>query len=259
MEDRNFDDLFDRFSKNIYQSLKGQIRLGVLRNDLKDAVPELWQDQPLKVLDAGGGLGLFTAEFAKLGHRVSYCDISQKMLESARETTRQQGLLEQVSFYHESVQDHIRRINNYQVIMLHAVLEWVACPQQVLAMLISSMQPGTVLSLLFYNEQSIVFKNLLRANYYRATRDNHQGFKGSLTPAHPLKPDDVKRWAAGDNEQRVAVRLLLESGVRVFYDYAEKTRQAQRSAQQVIEPEIAFSRKEPYRALGRYYHLVLKK
>ena len=83
VQDRNFDDLFDRFAANIYKSLKGKIRLAVIRQDLEDFVPELEAGESLRILDAGGGLGVLTAELASRGHRLVYCDISLKMLQAA--------------------------------------------------------------------------------------------------------------------------------------------------------------------------------
>ncbi|MCG8672016.1 MAG: methyltransferase domain-containing protein [Pseudomonadales bacterium] len=261
-EDRNFDDLHERFSKNIYQSLKGQIRLAVLRHDLQEVLPALWESDSLSVLDAGGGLGMFTTEFARLGHRVNYCDISKKMLDSAAELARAEQLAT-IQFHHESVQSHIERDCQYNVILLHAVLEWLADPRQVLEQVLSAMQAGSHLSLLFYNQQSIVFRNLIRGNFFKASASDQQGDKGSLTPSNPLKPDDVKSWISSHNDQnddgQPAYEICCESGVRVFYDYSERERIALRTSDQVIETEIAFSRQEPYRALGRYYHLIIKK
>ena len=53
MPDRNFDDLQDRFNKNIYQSDKGKIRLAMLESDVHELVPFLGQDHKFTMLDAG--------------------------------------------------------------------------------------------------------------------------------------------------------------------------------------------------------------
>ena len=47
-KDRNFDDLIGKFKRNIYATLKGQIRLAVLKRDLQflhDAEPFLYSMQ----------------------------------------------------------------------------------------------------------------------------------------------------------------------------------------------------------------------
>lgn len=254
LEDRNFDDLADRFARNIQNSLKGRIRFAVVERDLREAVPQLWNGRPLRVLDAGGGLGGFALHLAALGHQLVYCDISGKMLALAREQAQQSGLINAVQFCHEPVQTLIAKDRHFDVILFHAVLEWLASPRKVLLQILQAMQPGARLSLLFYNERSIVFRNLLRGNFFRATAESQRGEQGSLTPIHPLNPDDVKDWVMGHD-----TRMLCESGVRTFFDYGEKPRLAQRTPEQIIDTELRFSRQAPYRDLARYYHLVIEK
>ncbi len=56
MQDRNFDDLADKFSQNIYGTTKGKIRQAILWDELEKILPGL-SPHPLSVLDAGGGVG----------------------------------------------------------------------------------------------------------------------------------------------------------------------------------------------------------
>ena len=56
-QDRNFDDLAERFQRKIYGGLKGEIRLAVLWRDLESEVPALKEGRPLRILDVGAGLG----------------------------------------------------------------------------------------------------------------------------------------------------------------------------------------------------------
>ena len=56
MRDRNFDDIAEKFSRNIYGTTKGQLRQTILWQDLDKLLAE-FGDRPLRVLDAGGGEG----------------------------------------------------------------------------------------------------------------------------------------------------------------------------------------------------------
>ena len=57
MQDRNFDDLADKFSQNIYGTRKGLVRQAILWDELDALLPTL-PDGPLNILDAGGvGIG----------------------------------------------------------------------------------------------------------------------------------------------------------------------------------------------------------
>jgi ubiquinone/menaquinone biosynthesis C-methylase UbiE len=60
---------------------------------LKTYLPE---DRNAKILDAGGGTGRMTLPLAKLGYRVTLCDLSPGMLAVAREKLQTEGLLDRV-------------------------------------------------------------------------------------------------------------------------------------------------------------------
>ena len=54
MQDRNFDDIAEKFSRNIYGTTKGQ--RAILWQDLEPLLAQTGPG-PLRVLDAGGGEG----------------------------------------------------------------------------------------------------------------------------------------------------------------------------------------------------------
>ena len=59
-QDRNFDDLAERFQRKVYGGLKGDIRLAVLWRDLEQYLPQIHGAEPLTVLDVGACL-LYTS------------------------------------------------------------------------------------------------------------------------------------------------------------------------------------------------------
>ena len=68
MQDRNFDDIAEKFSRNIYGTTKGQLRQAILWQDLDRVLAEMGP-QKLRVLDAGGGEGQTAIKMAERGHR----------------------------------------------------------------------------------------------------------------------------------------------------------------------------------------------
>ena len=86
MSDRNFDDLVEHFSRKIYQSEKGEIRLELVKYEMLRQLPQLLNGkellrgkqlksgEELRVLDVGGGLGQVSLWLAAMGHQVLYCD-----------------------------------------------------------------------------------------------------------------------------------------------------------------------------------------
>lgn len=66
MQDRNFDDIAEKFSRNIYGTTKGQLRQAILWQDLDRVLAEMGP-QKLRVLDAGGGEGQTAIKMAERG------------------------------------------------------------------------------------------------------------------------------------------------------------------------------------------------
>ncbi len=71
MQDRNFDDIAEKFSRNIYGTTKGQLRQAILWQDLDRVLAEIGS-QKLRVLDAGGGEGQTAIKMAGRGHQVIF-------------------------------------------------------------------------------------------------------------------------------------------------------------------------------------------
>lgn len=251
--DRNFDDLAQRFQRNVYASLKGSIRLGVLQRDFEEFLP--LANDALSILDAGGGQGQMSAYFAQQGHEVLLCDISGEMLAMAERNLAEAGLLERVMIRQQSIQELIggeQRL--FDLVVCHAVLEWVAEPEALLATLAAALKPGGILSLTYYNLNGLVYKNLLRNNFKKIRRKNWQGYRGSLTPSNPLRPEVVNRWLG-----ELQLETLCESGIRVFHDYILEPEERNRDPAGVLEMELKHSRVMPFTHLGRYIHVLCQK
>ena len=263
---RNFDDLAHRFKRNVYDRLKGDIRLAVLRRDLGESVPglqglggsrdEAAAEPALTILDAGGGQGQVAMDLARLGHRVDLCDISANMLALARERAAAEGIENRVRLIHDSIQNRCNQCgrDSFDVVVCHAVLEWVAEPQDLLELLQRVLKPGGYLSLTFYNVNGIILKNLLRTNFAKILADDYGGYRGSLTPTWPRDPDEVMGWLAGR-----PLTLLRHSGIRCFHDYILDPEGRAKAPEDQLALELRLSTVEPFRSLGRYIHLLYRK
>lgn len=117
MEDRNFDDLAERFSKRIYNTEKGRLRLEILKEDLAS----LAAGHPLNIWDAGCGLGQISLWLAQNGHQLSLCDISEKLLNHARADYAAANI--NADFYHQSAQRLADQLPDFDLVINHAVLE----------------------------------------------------------------------------------------------------------------------------------------
>lgn len=254
--DRNFDDLVERFGQKIYQGAKGQIRLAILQEDLLAQMPELTTGRPLRILDAGAGTGHMAMWLAGMGHEVVLCDLSSAMLAQAQSNFREQGLSrERVHFIHSPIQELQGQLQGpFDLILFHAVLEWLERPHATLLQLIPWLMPQGRLSLMFYNIHSMVYRNLLRGNFRKVESGSFAGETGGLTPQNPLEPAEVRQWC-----ERAGLQLECSSGIRVIHDYMSRELQQTRSMEDLIRLESRYGRIEPYRSLGRYMHYLLSK
>lgn len=266
-EDRNFDDLAERFKKNVYGGLKGDIRLAVLGRDFAEHLSiapfnqqkKTQQEKalkPLRILDAGGGQAQFSLALAEAGHQLVVCDISAEMLALGKAQAESVGLGDRVDFVQcplQSLNEHLAD-TQFDLVLCHAVMEWMVAPETLLPCLNSYLKPGGYLSLTYYNLHSLIYKNLLRTNFGKIIKKDFRGSKGSLTPISPIDPDQVENWLAD-----LPFELICRSGIRVFHDYIFDETKRNRAPQELLAMELEFSRREPYSSLGRYQHLLLRK
>ena len=274
--DRSFDNVADHFEKKVYGGLKGEIRLAVLRRDIFEYVDAQTKTlgRPLRILDVGAGLAQIAIELATQGHNVVVNDISANMLAKAQASFEQ--LIADASDCEVNVFGEIKWIvcpyqeltlklvadqpysslEKFDLILCHALLEWLAEPVEIMDFFDSQLTPTGALSLCFYNPASFEYRNLIMGNFnlldsllsedgYRA--DN----KKSLTPNYPVAKLEVERWLSNHH-----YNIALESGLRVFHDYAPLKRGGHNLPKEVIRMELRYSRQEPFKRLGRYLHIL---
>lgn len=254
MQDRNFDDIAEKFARNIYGTTKGQLRQTILWQDL-DVLLTALGPQPLRVLDAGGGEGQTAIKMAQLGHHVTLCDLSGEMVSRAKQAADEKGVSGNMHFVQCAVQDVTHHLETpVDLILFHAVLEWVAEPQPVLQKLWSVLKPGGALSLMFYNANGLLMHNMVAGNFGYVQVGMPKRKKRTLSPDYPRDPLQVYSWL-----EDIGWRIVGKTGVRVFHDYLREKHQQRDCFAQLVELETRYCRQEPYISLGRYIHVTALK
>lgn len=247
MNDRHFDELASRFAQKIYGGAKGAIRLAVLQADLAEVLPET----PLRVLDVGAGLGHMSLWLAERGHQVTLAEPAAPMLDGARARFAEAG--RQATFIQAPWQDLPGQLAEpFDLVICHAVLEWLAEPVTILAPLHQLTRPGGWLSLAFYNRDALVYRNLLKGHLRKLRSDSLAGEKQSLTPQKPLDPRTLRA------QLEPIWHVEKESGVRVFHDYMPREFQAKAELADLLEMELAHRRHPAFAGLGRYLHWICR-
>ena len=256
--DRSFDAITDHFEKKVYGGLKGDIRLAVLRRDIFDycAQMSLTLGRPLRILDVGAGLAQIAIELATQGHTLVINDISANMLEKAKVSALQSGenlaITWHVCPYQELEEKLADKTEKFDLIMCHALLEWLAEPAAVMDFFDEQLTDNGALSLCFYNPASFDYRNLIMGNFNLLDNTDYKADnKKSLTPNHPVAKEEVEAWLKAHEYQ-----TLVASGLRVFHDYSPLKRGGHNDPEAVIRMELRYSQLEPYKWLGRYLHLL---
>lgn len=257
LEDRNFDDIAHKFAKNIYGSEKGDIRQTIVWQDIEQILALLEPSSPaLHILDAGGGLGQISQRIALRGHQVALCDLSSKMLKLAEQDIAKNGLLEQYRLIHSPVQDIQHHLNEpVDLVLFHAVMEWLVDPRVALETLLEQVKPGGVASIMFYNHHGLVLKNVICGNIPHVLEGMPHRKRFKLQPQKGLKPEEVYQWI-----EQSGFTIQGKSGIRSFSDYIGNMEyMGDYTPEQVLELEQQLCRQEPYLSLGRYIHVWAQK
>jgi S-adenosylmethionine-dependent methyltransferase len=251
--DTNFDGIATAFEDEIYGSSKGFIRLHVLWEDLLTAIPEL-RHGGLSVLDVGGGSGHLALRLARLGNSVVLSDASREMLDRAESAIPAAGFRDAITIVHAGIQDLGAVLTDtFDVVLCHAVLEWLAQPQAAVAELAQFLKSDGWLSLMFYNRNAALLKRVLRGEFAAALREHQDGPspRGWGDGAVPLAEDDVHAWLA---ECRLAVRS--RAGVRIFHDHLSEAQRTADQLDELLAVELELRGQEPFASLAQHIHLV---
>lgn len=250
-QDRNFDSLIERFEQKVYDTAKGDWRLTLLKEDLNF----LWQQSPaLHIWDAGCGFAQISLWFATQGHHVCLCDVSQKMLARAKQLFQAAEL--PAEFIHAAAQTVAPTLPQFDIVLLHAVLEWLAQPLPTLATLAHQVKPGGYLSLMFYNRNAMIYSNVLKGGWrlQPILANSYLGKGKRLTPPNPQYPHIVLTEL-----EKLGFRIHTHTGIRVFHDYLTSAVQAETDTEELFALEYRYCRQPTYRDMGRYVHVLAQK
>ncbi len=257
IEDRNFDDIAHKFAKNIYGSNKGDIRQVIVWEDLEQILESVKdKDFPLSIFDAGGGVAQLSRRMAALGHQITLCDLSREMLSLAEQEIENDGLIDHYRLIHQPVQNAADFLHKKQdIILFHAVMEWLANPEAVLKQLTEQLADDGIISVMFYNHHGLVYKNVLCGNIPHVLDGMPHRKRFKLQPAKGLKPEQVYRWL-----EESGLAIVGKSGIRCFSDYLRPgDNMGDYTAQDLMDMERQVCRQEPYISMGRYIHVWAQK
>jgi S-adenosylmethionine-dependent methyltransferase len=246
--DQSFDSIANKFEANIYGTTKGQLRHELLVYYLVDVLA--LHDKSLTVYDAGGGTGVMSKSLVEMGHKLIMSDISSDALTLAREKFSSDDKIEFIHGDILSVADD----KSYDLVVCHAVLEWLKSPLDMIVSLVELLKPGAHLSLSFFNKDAQRFGNLLYGNFDFVKADMQHKNRVRLSPNNALDPRQVLTRLGN-----LPVTVIHQAGIRCFHDYLRDPNMQSTHYQQLKQMELLYGKQEPYLWLGKYFHIMVQK
>lgn len=244
--DHSFDGLAGKFSKNIYGTTKGRLRHALLVHAVEKWLPV----KGTPVLELGCGTGEMALTLSEIGHPVTLTDASSEVLAQARMLLSDYPDARFIQCPLQQVPD----VSDFDFIVCHAVLEWLAAPLEALTHIYENMREGAVMSLSFFNRDAALFNNAVYGNFDYIARDMKVKKQVRLNPKQPLSPAQVMAHC-----ENAGFSIEAKTGIRCFHDYLRDREMQQTRFDEILELEKQYGNKEPYCRLGRYFHLILQK
>ncbi|WP_042364620.1 class I SAM-dependent methyltransferase [Streptacidiphilus neutrinimicus] len=254
-------DLADPFADGAYATVKGRVRTYVMHQQLLEQLPP----PSASVLDVGGGAGHQSFPLALAGYEVTLLDPSAAMLDKARERlarlpaeARARVTLVQADGERAEEAVHGRR---FDAVLCHGVLGYMEDPAPLVEQLCRCAADGGIVSIMAGNAHAMAVRPALEQRWEDALASfdatSETGVLG--VPTWPTTVEEISALLRGRG-----VAPVRWYGVWLFVDWLDfggteldPTDQKQVEAAAAVELEA--SRRDPYRAMSRVFHLVGRK
>lgn len=217
---------------------------------------------PMRILDVGGGNGLDSIPFAKQGHDVKIVDYSQEMLTDVQYRIVQENIGNQVTTHLADVKNILDVFPDLQfdLILCHNVLQYLDDVPSLLQNFTKLLKPEGVVSIISINRYS--------TPYHTAFLDNNlaEAFAQLNTCTSKAKIFDtlMTNYCADEIKELLETAGIVpegDYGIRCICDYwGDNERKLDPAIFEQIERlEFALTELYPYKLLARYYQVVGRK
>jgi SAM-dependent methyltransferase len=239
-------------------------------------------DEPLSVIDVGGGTGGFAVPLAQSGHRVTVIDASPDALASLRRRAVDAGVADLVSGV-QGDGDQLAALvapHSADLVLCHSVLEEVDDPARVLASIAAILRAGGAASIVVANRRGAILAKALAGHIAAAVdllADEAAGAAGAAGGGAREGGGDgdgagsgTRAGGGGKSQRRfdtesataliVAAGFDVESvhGVRVIADIVPGTL-VDSDAQSLLNFELAAAGHPPFRDIATQLHLLARR
>ncbi len=248
-----FDKVGDQFVA-YYDTVRGYVREQLTRQNLSPFVGQ----EPMDVLDVGGGDGRDAIWFASQGHRVRLVDPSPVMLGKARQAVSQEALDGLITIEEGDPNRVLAGADaSYDLVLSHGVLMYLDDPQDHLDLLGKLVKPGGIVSVLTKGKAGSLFRLLHKRDIQAAT----------ILQASDRLTNNLGENVLAVNEAAFRVMLKLAHlslwrsfGVRIAteFDYRRIAELPDGELASIINIEAGLGSDESTKGLGQMLHFISK-
>jgi S-adenosylmethionine-dependent methyltransferase len=247
---KKYDLLAEKYDERIHFNLGAEVRNRIVFRTLYKFIHR----KPYRILDAGGGTGFYSIPLALKGHEITILDVSEKMLEKARESASKHGVSERV----ETVRGSMARLrfpeSSFDVILCHLAFGYTE-PSQTLSEFYRVLKHSGILFLTVANKYFYCIKESLRGDFSKV--------KEILGAEHffeaPHGVPEIKTFTKSEIVNLCLdgnFEILCVKGIKVVTDYlSEIPRKTGRL--KALEEEL--SEIEDLSPIARHIYLVCRK
>lgn len=171
-------------------------------------IRQLVGDTKLRVLDLGGGSGVYAVPIAADGHSVEVLDHSNDALATLARRAEAEGVGDRVTGRNVDLDQLTEPMHRHSVdvVLCHRVLEFVESPAQMLASAAAALGAGGMLSLLVANRPGAVLSRIISGKLDEANAVLDRST--SAQAGHRFDADEVRRLV-----ERLGLRVTHVRGI----------------------------------------------
>jgi S-adenosylmethionine-dependent methyltransferase len=175
------------------------------------------------------------------------------MVERARERLHQHLVDGRVTLIHAALEDFVRdKTAGYDLVLAHALLEWLPDPWRGLEQLLTLVRPGGWLSLAVYNTAGRRVRQITRGEV-AALRNPLRPGGSRLAPLHSFGVDELDNFLS-----KVGCERLLFAGLRTVSDYLPAPKRETLSLDELNALDEQYRLLSPFREMSTYLHMLWK-
>ena len=177
------------------------------------------------------------------------------MIAEAEKFAAAQHTQQNMNFFCASAFELPRQITGrtYDLILCHAVMEWVEDQRKLLEIIKSRLSPGGELSLLVYNRDALLYQSLIVGNFNYISCNFQSKHRQKLTPKYPVVPAELEHTL-----QELGFTIQRKTGIRVFHDYVRDKKIQTEKFDEILKYEKTYARDPRFINLGRYIHYICR-